>query len=176
MDSLDRLYLDWLYSQVGSVKDRNRRRTYWSLLGQLFTTQFVWFVPNDDNRAAAGRYLRQEFLAQAGVKPADTDWMGAPCSVLEMMIALSRELAFEAYSGEPREWFWHLIDNLQIRFCDSEWTAKVQAFVNDVMNRLIFRTYGPDGRGGLFPLNKADRDQRNVEIWYQLNAYLLERE
>lgn len=176
MDSLDKLYLDWLYSQVGSVKDRNPRRTYWSLLGQLFTTQFVWFVPNDDNRAAAGQYLRNEFLADSGFKPADAGWMEAGCSVLEMMIALSRELAFEAYQGEPREWFWHMIDNLQIRFCDFEWTRKTEEFVNDVLNRFIFRQYRSDGRGGLFPLNSPQRDQREVEIWYQLNAYLLERE
>lgn len=59
---LDEQYLKWLYRQVASSKYRNPARTYWSLLRQLYTTEFVWTVPNDDNRVEDGRDLRYEFL------------------------------------------------------------------------------------------------------------------
>jgi hypothetical protein len=48
--------------------------------------------------------------------------------------------------------------------------------VDEALSALIYRTYDRDGTGGLFPLTHPEEDQRKVEIWYQLNAYLLERE
>lgn len=176
MDPLDRRYFDWLYSQVGSVKDRVRTRTYWSLARQLFQTEFVWFVPNDDNRLKDGQALRPEFLASVGIPPENVDWMNSGCSVLEMLLGLSRRASEEAYSGGPADWFWHLIDNLGIKFNDFDYNGDVEAHIAGVLNDLIFRQYKPDGRGGLFPLKEPRQDQRHVELWYQLNTYLLERE
>ena len=46
----------------------------------------------------------------------------------------------------------------------------------EVLDAVIFRNYEYDGRGGLFPLRYPDRDQRDEELWSQLNAYLLEQE
>jgi hypothetical protein len=39
---------------------------------------------------------------------------------------------------------------------------------------VIWRTYDRRGHGGLFPLQRSNRDQRRVEIWYQLSEYLLQ--
>jgi hypothetical protein len=44
--------------------------------------------------------------------------------------------------------------------------------VDEILERVIGRTYRPDGRGGFFPLRYAEKDQREVELWYQLNAYV----
>lgn len=168
---LDDAYLSWLYSQIGSVKLRNRARSYWRLARQLYTKEFVWFVPNDDNRVEDGRDLRFEFLTQEGLE-ADDAWMDLGCSMLEMLIGLSRRLSFEA-EGEASDWFWHLMDTLELRECNdrASWSDEM---VNDVLERVIYRNYGPDGVGGLFPLETACEDQRNVELWYQMSAYLLE--
>ena len=38
----------------------------------------------------------------------------------------------------------------------------------------VERRYKRSGEGGLFPLKNAAKDQRKVEIWYQLSSYLLE--
>src|SRR5690349_15038133 len=59
---LDELYYQWLYSQVGSTRLKDRTRTYWRLLKLLFTKEFVWIVPHDDNRIADGTDLRYEFV------------------------------------------------------------------------------------------------------------------
>jgi hypothetical protein len=46
--------------------------------------------------------------------------------------------------------------------------------IQDVLDTIIFRTYKYDGRGGLFPLREGKEDQRRVELWYQMCAYILE--
>lgn len=171
---LDELYLHWLYGQIGSVRTRDKTKTYWSLARTLFRKEFVWFVPNDDNRVEDGKDLRLEFRVLNDMDEIDPDWMNMGCSMLEMMIALSRRLAFEA-EGEPREWFWELIDNLDIYFSDAHFNKKNEDKIDEVLDRVIWRQYKRNGKGGLFPLKESRRDQTDVEIWYQLNDYILER-
>lgn len=172
---LDEAYLTWLYSQVSPVKARPKSRTYWSLLRRMHETAFVWFIPNDDNRAEDGRDLRHEFLEQERVSlpdQVDSYFLQEPCSFLEMLIALSRRLAFEAEGG-PRWWFWHLMMNIGLEPLNDSMRA-IEEEVEEVLERVIFRTYDYDGTGGLFPLENAEDDQRKVELWYQLQNYLIE--
>lgn len=172
-ESLDELYFKWLYGQVSNVKLKNPSRTYWSLLKLLHTKEFVWIIPNDDNRLEDGRLLRFEF-AETHVYEYDIpdDWMSLECSMLEMLIALSRRLSFE--DDKPvDEWFWHLMENLGIHGCSDRGGWSEQD-VDEILDVVIWRTYEPDGRGGLFPLVDADEDQRDVEIWYQQSAYMIE--
>lgn len=170
---LDELYFVWLYGQVGDVEARNPTRTYWRMLRQLFVKEFVWIVPNDDNRIEDGKDLRIEFVEQAGLKNVDPGWINLGCSMLELLVGLSRRLSFEA-EGEPRDWFWELIENVGLRaYNDRNRTS--EEFIEATMDRVIWRNYQHDGHGGFFPLNSAKEDQRGVELWYQLNAYILER-
>lgn len=175
-EPIDELYLTWLYEQVGSAKLKDRTKTYWSLTRQLYRYEFVWIVPNDDNRLEDGRDLRAIFLAEYGITEVDQNWLDMGCSMLEMMIALSRRLAFDT-EDEPREWFWQLVDNLGMHdFNDRMYDDRIEQRVDNTLYRVVWRQYMPDGAGGLFPLQYPTQDQREVEIWYQFNAYLLERE
>lgn len=177
---LDDLYLEWLYRQVAPVRLKNPARTYWSLLKQMHTTQFIWLVPNDDNRIEDGRNLRYEFIRETNCTDedlVDPEWLSLECSVLEMMIALSRRLSFEV-EREPRDWFWELMKNLEInKHNDALYleNPSVAEEVFQILSALIWRIYREDGYGGLFPLRDAKQDQRDVEIWYQMSSYLLER-
>jgi hypothetical protein len=169
---LDELYLGWLYRNIGDPDIARPARTFWNLANHLYTKEFVWFIPNDDNRIEDGRYLREEFIEDLGLDDVDPDWIGLGCSMLELLIGLSRRLSF-LDEGEPSDWFWHLIDNLGLRFSDR---GKFPVgLVEEVLNTVIWRTYKRNGSGGLFPLKHADRDQRDVEIWFQMSSYLLER-
>jgi hypothetical protein len=170
---LDELYFTWLYSKVGSVEDANPSRTYWALTKKLFTKEFVWFVPNDDNRAEDGRDLRREFLEEEGIASIDEDWLRLGCSMFELLIGLSRRLEFEA-GGTPKDWFWTLIRNLGMELCNDASPLNIGA-IDEAIDVVIWRTYRSDGHGGLFPLRQAREDQRKVELWYQLCAYLLEK-
>lgn len=172
---LDDRYLTWLYGQVGSVKTRHKNRTYWSLFRQLYSTIFVAIVPHDENRIADGKDLRYEFLADDEDEQGNLEWMRLPCSMLEVLIILSRELAFEM-DDDVTVWFWHLIHVLEFEhFNDREYDDTAQEAIARTIDRVIWRNYSPNGHGGLFPLRNPERDQRKVELWYQLNAYLLEQ-
>lgn len=175
---LDELYFKWLYSQVSSARAKNPSKTYWFLMRQLFRKEFVWFVPNDDNRVEDGRDLRYLFLEELEVESPDPMWMDLGCSMLEMMIALSNRLSFEA-ERSPKDWFWELMGNLRLaEFNDISYTKgdDYEELVDCILDNVIWRTYEADGTGGLFPLKDPREDQRNIEIWYQLSAYLLEAE
>lgn len=171
---LDEQYFTWLYSQISSVRLKNPSKTWWSLARQLYTTQFVWFIPNDDNRMEDGRLLRHEFVELHDIRDPDPNWMDLGCSMLEVLIAISRRLSFEV-DGEPSVWFWHLMDNIDLfKFNDLLYNEEARKEIDETLNRIIFRQYDYDGRGGLFPLRNPTQDQREVELWYQLNAYLAE--
>lgn len=169
--TLDDQYFVWLYGLVADVKARKGPRTYWNLLRQLFCIEFAWFIPNDDNRAEDGRELRSEWAMSEQID-VDLHWASLGCSFLEMLIGLSRRLEFQT-EQDAVFWFWHLMENLGfLGYNDS-----VKFFEEDVENRtstVIWRTYDQNGNGGLFPLRKAPKDQRKVEIWCQLNEYLIQ--
>lgn len=175
---LDEQYLTWLYRQVASISLKNPARTYWSLARQLYTKEFVWLVPNDDNRVEDGRDLRYEFMRVCEIEHVPEEWLELGCSFLEMLIAVARRLSFES-EGTPSEWFWHLLENLELsRVSDKVYSRHPNDTYDEIdviLDRVIWRTYNRDGLGGLFPLRAAADDQTQVEMWYQLSAYLLER-
>lgn len=173
--TLDDMYFEWLYASVGAVRNRNPARSYWKLAKQLYTTPFRWSIRNDDNREADGKNLREEFINDWEVQGVDQQWMELDCSMLEMLIALGRRAAFESM-GDDSEWFWRLLETLDLRqYNDLVYCDIVSEEIDAVLNRVIDRTYEKNGDGGLFPLTHAARDQRRVELWYQLSAYLLEQ-
>ena len=165
---LDDLYLEWLYQMVGRQAENV---DHWRLLAQLSRSKFFMIVPNDDNRCADGIALRKEFMRTDRTIAATREWLTEECSVLEMLIGIARHLSFEM-SGEVGEWFWHLIENLGLtRYHDRRWH---EGAVNDAVERLVWRNYSFDGTGGLFPLREPYEDQRKVELWFQMEAYMLE--
>lgn len=171
---LDELYFEWLYRQVGDTRVKNPNRTYWGMLKQLFLKEFVWIIPKDDNRIQDGKDLRYEFVDQSGLGDVDQGWINQGCSVLEVVIAISRRLSFEI-DGESRDAFWILLGNLGLlRYVDSRPLPADE--IEEILDRFIWRTYSPDGRGGMFPLQHPGEDQTKVELWYQLSAYVLEKD
>lgn len=172
--TIDDLYFEWLYSQVASVRNRNPERSYWELCRQLYVKPFIWYIPNDDNREEDGKCLREEFVELKDIQDVEPLWMSLECSMLEMFIGLARLASFES-SLEPAEWFWKFLENLGLtKYTDATYTEDDIPEIDMILERVINRTYKRNGDGGVFPLNKPKRDQRKVELWYQLSAYLLE--
>jgi hypothetical protein len=176
MEPLDERYLVWLYRLVADPAIESRELTYWELFRQLYEKQFVWIISRDDNRIEDGKQLRLEFLSSEGLTRRDVDpnWIELGCSVLELMIAMSYRLVFETDpDGQPAYWFWKLAENIGIGgFNDA--SGYEHCDVDEILNRVIFRQYEPDGTGGFFPLKDPRADQRSIELWYQLNAYVRE--
>lgn len=163
-------YFEWLYDLVCDGR-YSKENSYRKLLMHLHNTEFVYFIPKDENRAMDGIDLREVF---AGEQDADL-YLGGPCSVLEMMIALAIRCE-DDYMDDARvgnrtkQWFWKMISSLGLGSMLDERYDKL--YVMDVVERFLDREYDPDGRGGLFTIDDCDCDLRDVEIWTQLCWYL----
>lgn len=140
----------------------------------LHSREFVWLIRNDDNRVEDGRELRFEFIREQGNDGVDVPWLELGCSTLEMFVALAGRASY-ATNREPGEWIWTFLQNLGLdKYNDANWKTSTRVVVDRKLDRLIYRTYAPTGRGGLFPLRNAVEDQTKVELWYQMSSYLLE--
>lgn len=159
MDDLNGAYFRWLYPQVIDTEHRNRN--YEGLLMLLYFKEFVWLVPNDDNRVQDGLDLRPEFGTA----------LDGPCTTLEVLIGLSRRLEFFT-DGTAEGWAWQLLVNLELDKMSDPLGRVRQARVDEALERVIWRTYNPDGTGGFFPLAWPEKDQTKVELWYQMSAYV----
>jgi hypothetical protein len=168
---LDEAYLIWLYSQVGEVNNKNRSKTYWKLLRLLHEKEFTWLIPKDENRAQEGKDLRREFLRQTKTKMDEPGWLDFGASFLEVLVALSWKLSFEG-GGEQADRFWELIGNLGLQGC-TDANPPENVIIDHILNIVINREYAANGAGGLFPIDDTDKDQRVVELWYQMQTYLL---
>jgi hypothetical protein len=173
-ETLDGAYFTWLYYQVEEVGVADPSRTYWRILKQLHSKPFFHIIANDDNRAEDGKGLRLRFLDVHRPEHVDREWLERTCSMLELLIALADRFAFET-NGRIDKCFWELMENLGLE--DYNDTANIpEQEVDNILKDVIWRTYKRNGRGGLFPLKRAVEDQRNVELWYQLNTYILEND
>lgn len=164
---LDESYFNWLCKPLDRKWDITFETT---TLRILFQTPFKHYVPNDHNRATDGVLLREEFLVRNAVKSSAWEidgWLALDCSVLEMMIALAERAAYQSGDTMP-DWLQTFLINLGLDQRTS------QAKIRNALQRLNERTYSHDGLGGLFPLRTPVQDQREVEIWYQMSAYMIE--
>jgi len=145
---------------------------YFELMYQLYRTPFYSLVPNDDNRALDGIRMRDKY----GFPAVDVD-----CNLLEMLVALAvrcdEDILYNPeYGDRSKDWFWMMITNLGLnKFRDRSFGEGWKyEDVEKVCLKLLNREYNYDGVGGLLPLRYPKKDQRDVEIWYQLASYLLE--
>jgi hypothetical protein len=92
-----------------------------------------------------------------------------------MMIALAIRVE-ENIMDDPdigdrtSQWFWEMIVNLGLGGMSDRHYNKT--LVNEAIERLLYREYEPDGRGGLFRVRGCEYDLRDVEIWCQFNYYI----
>lgn len=163
-------YLAWLEPQL---RDKDSPAgEYWGLVNLMFDKEFTWSVPHDDNRIADALQLRNEFSDETRFRRSQVERLG-PCSFLEVLIGLSRRLAFIA-GGEAPGWAWILMGNLELQNMKDPLSTRKINRINSIMDTVIERRYSPDGMGGFFPLAWPDDDQTVIELWYQMNFYVEE--
>jgi hypothetical protein len=192
-------YLAWLCNIAGRPSSGV---SYQMLLEYLYTQPFVVLpsMPEDFFRESNGQSLRRAFgkeltdLHQTNDYRNDRQWLNAPCSMLEMMIALARNIAIltDHSSDEQRVvsfWFWKLAFNLGFEPYSDELNPHGEIDtqkINQIIHTLVYREYDNYGRGSLFPLDNSiggtDRvdfqfgpgGYQKLEIWDQMKNYLSE--
>lgn len=169
-------YFDWMYQLVYD-KRYSQRKSYRKLLAHLHSIDFNYIIGMDGNRAEDGIDLRYRFGYEQNFEEAViADLLDIhPCSVLEMMIALSLRCE-ENIMDDPDigdrtgKWFWSMVVNLGLQdITDDNYR---EHYVEKVIDKFLHRDYGSDGKGGLFYIPNCKRDMRNVEIWCQAMWYL----
>lgn len=168
-------YFEWMCHFVCDVEYGQNR--YQKLLWRLYETDFEYIMPMDGNRAEDGTDLRYRFAEEMRhPAPMIVEYLDdRPCSVLEMMIALSIRCE-EHIMDDPDigdrtgQWFWNMIVSLGLgRMTDKNFDAR---YVDDIIDRFLQRKYDRDGKGGLFTVPNCRKDFRNLDIWYQMCWYL----
>lgn len=156
-------YFDWLKSIVSNDQSVLK---YDKLLTFLYNKEFTFTVKGDANRYNDGLALRNRYDLHSSKKP---------CSILEMMVALSLRIEETImdnteYGNRTKQWFWGMIKNLGLNSMQDE--KYNQAYVEAIISNFLNRNYKPNGDGGLFFIKNINKDLRKYEIWYQLCWYL----
>jgi hypothetical protein len=175
---INREYFEWLCEIVSDSKPK-KNCSYGKLLEYLHQTEFVFILPMDENRCVDGMNLRYRFGYEYNIgDPVIASCLdNDPCSILEMMVALSfyveeHIMVDPEYGLMSGRWFWMMINNLGL----SEMTD--DNFDYELVNRNIWhflnRDYDRDGKGGLIYMPNSRYDFRTMDIWYQMMRYLAE--
>lgn len=177
-DEIQAEYFQWL---CNIVQADDQDHSYMILMKTFHRFDFTWTIENDKNRAVDGLDLRREYAENFGC---DDDFMGdVPCTFLEMLIGIALRMEFILFNpnfgNQTPIWFWILIENMELEDYTDDHYAEYPFFENDVretISRIINRTYCRNSSGSLFPVrkNRKGKNWRTTELWYQLNAFLVE--
>lgn len=168
-------YFTWLCEKIASKRDFNR---FSRLLYSLYKKEFFAKLASDENRIGDVATLRESYEDYAGYDSSDIPTYEA--SVLELMITISERMTIiMGDRNDNSHWFWDILNNLMDENYENfdNNALKNDEFLSDVdiiLDNFVNRRYDYYGFGGLFPLTDPIRDQRKVEIWYQMQSYLNE--
>lgn len=172
-DDVKNDYFNWLYDLVCKAR-YPKQISYRKLFICLHDIEFRYSIQKDKNRARDGIDLRYRYALFKGNRQLE-EYLDGPCSVLEMMVALSVRCE-ETIMDDPNvgdrtsQWFWGMLVNLGLASMIDERFNK--DYVENRIEILLDRKYEPNGKGGLFLIRNCDKDLRKTEIWYQLCQYL----
>ena len=179
--TLKESYFLWLYDLIG-----DQRRSYKKLSSILHKKIFRWFIHNDDNRCEDGLALRRLYIEENNLDESHLEvsyFLKGDCTIFELIVALARRLndltySLDSHENKTSKWFLEMLRNLRLaRFSDDfssyeKFDGVSDAEINEILEILIDRTYGRDGKGSLFPVSVTESDMSTTEIWYQMMIYL----
>lgn len=175
-DQIQNEYFDWLYDYV--CKGRAHKDiSYRKLFIFLHDVEFTYLIDMDSNRAYDGICLRRRFARTKNENDYRIilDILDGPCSVLEMMIALSIRCEEEImddprYGDRVKQWFWNMLKTLGLSMMTDDIFDR--EYAEKVVSKFLNRHYTYDGQGGLFYIPECKEDLRKFEIWTQLCWFL----
>lgn len=172
-------YFKWLLGILGFKEPMSCR--YISMLSYMYYKDFRLTNPivgHDDNRLTDGFELRAQYSNNFTMEDLPQKF-DEEVSVLEVLVAFAVRIDDDImYDGElhASKWFFIMIDNLGMtNFTEDRlglsWVIDEEEQILDIW---MSRQYGPDGKGGIFPVKNTAFDQRNVEMWYQMQEWFSE--
>ena len=184
-NNLSELYLVWLINLINA--DNYKGKSYIKLCSLLNKVPFEPVIKLDENRLSDVQSLLRETYIQSQsewYRLTNDDIMELPTwpvSFLELIISLAMriDLDFMREINEvdnTRIYFWILVRNLGfLEYDDEHWGEDAIISIVNRLNIVQDRKYDFDGKGGLFPLENSEVDQRNVQIWNQLCQFVSQK-
>lgn len=169
------LYFIWLKSQIEYFDDAGNHDF---LLKRLYNKEYYALMDRDQNRLDDGLALRDEYYNYFSTD--DGMVIDTPCSVLEFLVALARRMNYiyaRVDEDCTEDMFWLMLENIDLSEMEDEvyFDFGGDVFVDEKIDMVLDRAYDDAGNGNIFPLKNPRTNQRNVEIWYQMNQYLNEK-
>ena len=171
--------IEYFNHLVDTVVDKKHPRLdYIPLLDLLHKIPFELHMQEDEDRVKDGQYLRDKWCSEEGIYEHLYEFEDEKVSVLEVLVALAERLSFQIGNnctgdhGIP-ECFWEILGNLGIE----KYSAGnyIPLNIKEKVRVWMYRRYRKDGLGGAFPLQNSRYNQKNLTIWDQMNAYILEK-
>ncbi len=163
-------YHEWLVNLIGFADDE-----YHSLLATL---QSIIFVPEfmmDENRVEDALDLRSDYYHDGG-EPLP---LYGQVSMLELMVALAYRTEDAIGTLDRHDIFKMFLENMKIDKCTEEWFCiepDPEAYVEYRCDITMHHEYRRNGsNGGLFVVNKPDRDFRKEELFWQMQNWMREQ-
>ena len=165
-------YFEWLVNTV----DIGEHEDMLPVLSYLFKKDYIWYKDLDGTQAMNGVALRKKY-ANEFCPEIDGDFKSKPCSVLEILVALSLavedDICGEPGEEDPGRWFWEWLENLGI---DERCTGK--GYSKDYLDQCIDDWLEGDitknGKRSPFPVKRKGVDIRKKTLWMQCMAYVNE--
>lgn len=179
-------YFQWLCDLVHCEK---HGKSYYKLLKIMWETLFIVKNKYDINRANDGSELKSDYIWDLYAQNESENItihidLISNCSILEMIIGISKRMAFELANNSDDElyfyhYFWEILDNLGLSWFDDDKMklnpTQNEYRIEEILKNLNERRYKRNGVGGMFPLKWPSKNQKRVEIWYQMQEYINEK-
>ena len=140
------LYTPWLI-QRGCLENYSELASVWDEL------DFVWYIPEDEDKAVQALRMRDEYRYETSM-PSPRQ---APASFLEVFVSITDSLTAMLY--QDREVFTKsILLNMGARSYsdDGRLPSEIHEGALEIAERVMYRTYGRNGSGGLFRIPGAN--------------------
>lgn len=160
------------------INKKHPKIDYIPLLDLLNSMKFEIIDKKDEDRVSDGEYLRHKFCDEEGIYEHLYEFDGTDVSVLEVLIGLAERLSFQTWDfstgkHDIPDCFWEILRNLDIEKYSAGNYKPLN--IKEKVRIWMFRRFKKNGSGSPFPLQNAKNDQRFVDLWGQLNAYVMEK-
>ena len=165
---------------MDEVENRTHKVVDYSLLlSVLFDIPFKAYVNMDNNRIEDAICMREEYLETDKMRGFDVSAVeDRYVSVFEVLFALAKRLENDILCDPMEEvdhsadHFWRFLKNLEVeKYSNGRFS---EAIVRDKVEKWVRRDYKKNGFGSIFPVKGDKIDMRKLEIWDQMNRYLME--
>lgn len=169
-------YFDHLASEI--CKKEHHIYDYSMLLRRLYDIPFEVRVEMDENRKIDAYTMKMEYIeSDFGPEYGAEVLEKREISVLEVLFALAKRMERDILGDPMLEndnsyvYFWDMLRNLDVEKYRNDNFRGVN--VDEKVCKWLRRDYTRDGKGSIFCVTKSKVDMRKVEIWSQMQEYIM---